>query len=185
MWTTPRGAFGYIEVDNKTKLYSIRLRPKMPPDGFDIIIDDCAHIASLSRISFSHLFHKHLKSGGLYVVEDWGAGYWDDWPDGSAYREREFGEAIRLRERISYRIASILRRRPRGPLSGPLKAVKRIAASGLSSSHNAGMVGFVKELIDECAISDINHPEHGAGQNRHSSIKELHFSVSHVFIEKK
>ncbi|MEX2116630.1 MAG: hypothetical protein WEB37_07075 [Bacteroidota bacterium] len=52
-------------------------------DGFDIIIDDCAHIGVFSRISFWHLFEHHLKSGGMYVVEDWGTGYWWDWVDGS------------------------------------------------------------------------------------------------------
>lgn len=42
---------------------------------FDIIIDDCSHIGSLTRKSFRYLFDNHLKSGGIYVIEDWHTGY--------------------------------------------------------------------------------------------------------------
>src|SRR2546421_5565151 len=44
------------------------IRAEMAPEGFDIIIDDCSHIGSLSRVSFRHLFDRHLKSGGSYVI---------------------------------------------------------------------------------------------------------------------
>ena len=54
-----------------------RIARENAPDGFDIIIDDCAHIGVLARASFRHLFDNHLKSGGVYVIEDWGTGYWD------------------------------------------------------------------------------------------------------------
>ena len=53
--------------------------------GFDIIIDDASHIGHLTKISFWHLFDNHLRSGGIYVIEDWGTGYWQDWLDGSMY----------------------------------------------------------------------------------------------------
>jgi len=39
---------------------------------------------ALTRRSFWHFFQHHLKPGGLYVIEDWGTGYWSDWPDGAA-----------------------------------------------------------------------------------------------------
>ena len=55
-------------------------------EGFDIIIDDCSHIAELTKISFWHIFNNHLKNGGLYVIEDWGCGYWSKWPDGHKYK---------------------------------------------------------------------------------------------------
>jgi O-antigen biosynthesis protein len=94
------------------------------PGGFDIIIDDASHIGSLTRTSFWHLFDHHLKPGGIYVVEDWGTGYWPNWHDGAAYN------------------------------------------SGVP--HVAGMVGFLKELVDEVARKDImksgiviDMPEHG------------------------
>jgi hypothetical protein len=52
---------------------------------FDIIIDDASHIGSISQRSFATLFDKRLKKGGLYVIEDWGTGYFKDWPDGHVY----------------------------------------------------------------------------------------------------
>lgn len=75
---------------------------------FDIIIDDAAHQGRMSRASYDVLFHNYLKPGGIYVVEDWGTGYWGDWPDGQNY--------------------------------GP--------------NHYAGMVGFIKDLVDITAGPD-------------------------------
>ncbi|HZS39757.1 MAG TPA: class I SAM-dependent methyltransferase [Polyangia bacterium] len=53
------------------------------PDGFDIIIDDCSHVAEYARESFDLLFRKGLKPGGLYAIEDWGTGYMPEWFDGA------------------------------------------------------------------------------------------------------
>ena len=50
-----------------------------------IIIDDCSHIGEFTALSFWHLFDRHLKPGGLYVIEDWGTGYMRGTPDGKAY----------------------------------------------------------------------------------------------------
>lgn len=87
------------------------------PDGFDIIIDDASHIGELTRTTFWHLFPHHLKPGGLYAIEDWGTGYFDDFPDG-----RRFD--------------------PKPSILDPFP------------SHSHGMVGFIKELVDEqCAGS--------------------------------
>src|SRR4051812_1370582 len=88
------------------------------PRGFDIIIDDCAHLGESAKRSFWHLFDTHLKSSGVYVIEAWGPGYWRRWPDG-----RRFVPS------------------PDRPPEFP--------------SHLTGMPGFVKQLIDECAIADI------------------------------
>ncbi len=54
--------------------------------GFDIIIDDASHIGKLTKTTFWYLFDNHLKNGGIYVIEDWGTGYWRDWPDGRRYK---------------------------------------------------------------------------------------------------
>jgi 23S rRNA U2552 (ribose-2'-O)-methylase RlmE/FtsJ len=54
---------------------------KTAPEGFDIIIDDASHIGELTKTTFWHLFDHHLKPGGLYAIEDWCTGYWDDFPD--------------------------------------------------------------------------------------------------------
>jgi hypothetical protein len=53
-------------------------------DVFDIVIDDCSHIASAAKVSFEHLFPK-VVSGGFYAIEDWGTGYWSNWIDGAAF----------------------------------------------------------------------------------------------------
>ena len=89
-----------------------RVAAELAPDGFDIIIDDCAHIGALAKASFWFLFNNHLKPGGLYLIEDWQTGYWPSWPDG-----RAFSPAPDTRERMP--------------------------------SHDAGMVGFIKQLVDE------------------------------------
>ena len=52
----------------------IEICEKNAPEGFDIIIDDASHIGELTRKSFRYLF-KYLKSGGIYVIEDWFTGY--------------------------------------------------------------------------------------------------------------
>jgi hypothetical protein len=64
------------------------------PEGFDIIIDDASHIAALSRVSFWYLFENHLKPGGLYAIEDWGTGYWDNWPDGKSVQSKPFIQSL-------------------------------------------------------------------------------------------
>lgn len=102
------------------------------PEGFDIIIDDASHIAEYSRISFWHLLAHHLKPRGLYIIEDWGTGYWNYWPDGAAYN---------------------------------------------GTNHTAGMVGFIKEIVDEVGsvdhISD-NNPSFMAKPSQISSLELCH-----------
>ena len=91
------------------------------PDGFDLIIDDASHIGWLTQVTFKALFYEHLKPGGLYVIEDWGTGYLQEWPDGRTRKRRR-------------RWMRTLRRRW---LKFPWP------------SHRHGLVGFVKMLIDE------------------------------------
>jgi len=71
-----------------------RVAGEIAPDGFDIIIDDASHVGELSKISFWHLFDNHLKPGGLYVIEDWTTGYWDNWPDGKSLDMNTFFQPI-------------------------------------------------------------------------------------------
>jgi hypothetical protein len=52
------------------------------PSGFDVVIDDASHIGALTCASLKHLFNNHLKSNGIYFIEDWGTGYWSHFPDG-------------------------------------------------------------------------------------------------------
>lgn len=58
-------------------------------DGFegplDLVIDDGSHYYEETRLSFETLF-KHLKSGGIYVIEDWQWSYWEE------FQEHEYFE---------------------------------------------------------------------------------------------
>lgn len=54
------------------------------------------------------------------------------------------------------------------------------------SNHVYGMVGFVKELIDECGIADATLPGLGNGwKPQVSTIEELNITLSHVMIRKR
>lgn len=152
-----------------------RIASEQAPSGFDVIIDDGSHIGQLTRISFWHLFEHHLKSGGLYFIEDWGTGYWSSYPDGKAYRPRpiDFSWHERILNGLSRRSKSRLISWPRWHL------VKR-----RHQSHDYGMVGFVKDLIDECGAGDITAPGLGCGERRHSRFEWMRVSVGHVIIKK-
>jgi predicted O-methyltransferase YrrM len=50
----------------------------------DVVIDDASHFYEQTRATFESVFYSHLRSGGLYIIEDWGAGYWPKWPDGDS-----------------------------------------------------------------------------------------------------
>jgi hypothetical protein len=86
-------------------------------DGVDIVIDDASHVGEYSLETYRALFPR-VRAGGLYVVEDWGTGYWPHWGDGAEFT------------------GPCLQDRPAG-------LARRI------TSHDYGMVGFVKSLIDD------------------------------------
>lgn len=164
-----------------------RVARECAPEGFDVIIDDCSHVGELARVSFWHLFENHLKPGGLYVIEDWGTGYWNFWPDGVHYRPRRRRAALNpVRYRLS-RVATRLYNGPLGrlPLAGRIaSAAKRTLQTGLYKSHDYGMVGFVKELVDELGAADITHPDFGLGPHRPSRFREMKLSTSHLIVVK-
>lgn len=98
------GVYQYQGQQDDIELLEV-LKVKHVP--FDIIIDDASHRADPSRVSFNALFES-VKPGGLYIIEDWGTGYWDPSRgfDGAHY------------------------------------------GGWLSGNHSAGMVGFVKQMVD-------------------------------------
>lgn len=163
-----------------------RIARECAPEGFDIIIDDCSHVGELTRISFWHLFDNHLKPGGLYVVEDWGTGYWDSWVDGVGFRARP----APVRPSAGYRLvraASRLRNSGAGriaPVRWAAEGAKRLLMGRQYRGHDYGMVGFVKELVDECGSDDATHPEYGRPPARRSKIAKMYVSQSHVFVVK-
>ena len=144
---------------------------KIAPGGFDIIIDDASHIGEFTKQSFWYLFDNHLKPGGLFVIEDWGTGYMSTWPDGKSVKLKQ-GFLSKLRSglypRFNYLIKSpfIIARKFLSVLSpATLRAGVFIKDRyfGLLppflkvpfESHGYGMVGFVKQLIDEQGAGDL------------------------------
>ncbi|HEX5707673.1 MAG TPA: hypothetical protein VFX96_10285 [Pyrinomonadaceae bacterium] len=175
----------YQGMQQDTKLLD-RIARECAPEGFDIIIDDCSHIGALTRLSFWHLFDRHLKPGGVYVIEDWGTGYWDSWLDGVGYRRdaQLFHPKLYRLTRAFARLQQSAALR-RVPLAGRLLArAKRAVVGRQYRSHDFGMVGFVKELVDELGARDITHPLHGAPPQRSSKFRELRVSPSHLFVVK-
>ncbi len=122
------------------------------PDGFDIIIDDASHFGHLTKISFWHLFRNHLKSGGVYAIEDWGTGYWDEWPDGKSLNldVQEMDKDTRITKE-------------------PFQC------------HSYGMVGLVKQLIDEQGALDITKYT----DNSRKSLFESIIITPHIVFVKK
>lgn len=122
--------------------------------SFDVIIDDASHVGALTRAGFQHLFSKHLKPGGLYIVEDWGTGYWSDWPDGESF-------------------------------TAGLEDFTRAATDSKHSySHTAGMVGFVKELVDEVGACEMSQEKSGNPASRTNSLSSLCFFPGLVIARK-
>jgi hypothetical protein len=93
------------------------------PDGIDLVIDDASHIGALTCVTFYAVF-PHLRSGGIYIIEDWGTGYWDDYPDGCHYQ------------------------------AFPMQFTGNMIPKRIPS-HDFGMVGFVKSLVDMTSEGDI------------------------------
>jgi SAM-dependent methyltransferase len=115
--------------------------------SFDIIIDDASHMGNLTAESFKLLFDKHLLSGGVYVIEDWGTGYWETWPDGKSFSGHH-------------------------------------VVDNNFKSHESGMVGFSKQLIDCLAHLDIEKDEKTFSVLT-KNIFSIEFLPGQIFITKK
>jgi SAM-dependent methyltransferase len=99
-------------------------------DGFDVIVDDASHLGVTTARSLQTLYREHLRPGGLYCIEDWGTGYLTNWHDG-------------------------------GPMISPLdiENLDEVATPVQSDhpqpipmpSHDIGLVGLVKRLVDHVA----------------------------------
>ena len=123
-----------------------RISAERAPNGFDVVIDDASHIGRYTAASFWHLFDRHVKPGGNYVIEDWGTGYWSSWQDGRNFRGHFGPPKARPLDLLAERVGGL-----------PAKVLRRgqsVLSSG-TRSHNAGMVGVVKSLVDLVATIDI------------------------------
>jgi hypothetical protein len=176
---------------------------EMAPDGFDVIIDDASHVGEYTAASFWHLFPNHLKPGGIYVIDDWSCGYWSHWPDGHEYcgSRAALGEstedshptpqrmeAVRRRVRASARpVATWLERFPflKGKLRDLYMRSEGVSLQRRFPSHDYGMVGFVKQLVDAVAIDVINAPKgKGSAAVSTAQIARVHVTASQVFVHK-
>jgi SAM-dependent methyltransferase len=108
-----------------------RVRAQHAPQGFDVIIDDAAHVGQLSARSLRALYKRHLRPGGLYIIEDWGTGYLPEWPDGS---DPTAVIGIDVLDQC---------------VSDSQEA--NGADAHRMPSHDFGMVGLVKRLVDHTA----------------------------------
>jgi hypothetical protein len=143
-----------------------RIANEVAPEGFDIIIDDASHIGEFTKIAFWHLFNNHLKPKGLYVIEDWGTGYWDDWPDGKSFDVGAHFKSRVVRSPFWQKITGKLH------LKTPMQC------------HSYGMVGFVKQLIDEQGAPDVTRRRFKDKPRRRSKFDNMIVTPSIVFVKK-
>jgi SAM-dependent methyltransferase len=174
-----------------------QIASEVAPDGFDVIVDDASHLGRYTAESFWHLFPRHLKPGGVYVIDDWGSGYWSDWADGHRYegsREAlgDFSNATvtapgslelaRRRVRSSARpLAARLNPKARSTFEKIYMRIEGVSLQHRFASHDYGMVGFIKQLVDACGVDDIDR-HHGSFD---SSIASIHTYPSQVFVHKR
>jgi len=150
------------------------------PNGFDIIVDDCSHIGELTKISFWHLFTHHLKRGGIYAIEDWGTGYWGGYrhvyyPDGEFFDSAESEGVLHWLASNIFKSAPV-EWRERGLLK---EYLKRYQFTRRFKGHDYGMVGFVKQLIDELGISEWTGPM-GVARPSKLPVPQRQSNFSHV-----
>ena len=155
-----------FEGNQADKACLSRVADQMAPGGIDIVIDDASHVGELTKTSFWHLFDNHLKPGGLYVIEDWGTGYWEDWPDG-----KSLGLELRPSSRSGRR-------------SVWSRVKRKIGLKIPMHCHSYGMVGFVKQLIDEQGASDVSRKHTKGTTTRSSKFEQMIVAPSIVFIKK-
>lgn len=176
-----------------------RIGAEVAPDGFDVILDDASHLGSVTAQSFWHLFPRHLKPGGLYIIDDWGTGYFPEWRDGHEYSGSRAALGDVRNHSPTQSLTSALKRhsiRARSaarPMAARLSPQRREALEqlymrleGLLSerrfrSHDYGMVGFIKQLVDACATADIDR----GGVEVDNQIESLHIYCSQVFVHKR
>lgn len=130
-----------IEGDQCDHEFLTGIAEKYASDGIDIVIDDASHFGKYSLDTFNTLFPL-VKSNGLYIVEDWGTGYWPDWPDGE-----KFEPAIVDGHRIV--------------------------------SHDFGMVGFAKHLIDHIGRDDLRY-----NTRKMQNIESMSISFAQIILRK-
>jgi hypothetical protein len=178
-----------------------RIAAECASDGFDIIIDDASHIAEFTKISFWHLFDKHLKAGGYYVIEDWRVGYFERWPDGAKYkwpnraqaRPPQFSQTSEHKSQIpSYNDRSVRLVKQLLDVLGmdaisnsAQRLYHKLKHKSRFPSHDYGMVGLVKQLVDELGMDAITNPaRNGRAPQQFPKFQRMEVCPGQVFIVK-
>jgi len=147
-----------------------RVANNIASDGFDIIIDDASHIGKLTKTAFWHLFDNHLKPNGLYAIEDWMTGYWSDRSDGRCLNLESYTH------QPNYKRGSFW-----------LFLLNIAAELGLRfpmRNHCYGMVGFIKQLVDEQAAYHVTRRTSKGNARRSSKFENMIITPSIVLIRK-
>ena len=155
-------------------------------DKFDIIIDDCSHIGTLTCDSF-HLFFPHLVKGGLYVVEDWGTGYWNSYPDGCEFNPSN--HLIYQKQGVDSKQESDAKQDTGSWFQSFFK--KTVKTDDLNTAKislflkaiTLAFPGFLKQLSDEVAMADITG-KYGLNTQKSPRIEYLHFYIGIAFMKK-
>ncbi len=109
-----------------------RIAGQYAPGGFELIIDDASHAGLPTARSLQALYGPHLRRGGFYVIEDWATGYVPtSWPDAA-----DPSSTVGIAELDDF--IEVARENGEG-------SAQRMP------SHDYGMVGLVKRLIDHTA----------------------------------
>jgi hypothetical protein len=110
------------------------LRAEHAPAGFHVIVDDASHLGVTTARSLQALYAEHLRPGGLYCIEDWGTGYLPGWHDGGPLASPlDVGDLDSSTTPMSFEVAA--------PIPMP--------------SHEIGVVGLVKRLVDHTASGTV------------------------------
>ncbi|MEI8047714.1 MAG: hypothetical protein WCI92_10075 [Bacteroidota bacterium] len=152
-------------------------------EGFDIIIDDASHIGELTKVAFWHLFDNHLKPNGLYIIEDWGTGYWDDWCDGKSLNLESYSQSPLFTTRV------VAKSHKRNLIYSMIDNIKqlfstRMAAKSPMRNHSYGMVGFIKQLVDEQGAGDVSRKNLAGKPIRGSKFESITIFPSIVIVKK-
>lgn len=175
------GATFFQAVQQDTEALE-RISRSRAPDGWDVIIDDASHIGSYTATSFRYLYPRHLRQGGLYIIEDWRTGYQPDWVDGQPQSLTSAGEvsirrtkALAALRRAARRWGPHLRRHAGTWRVGSAiyDRLQRTDISITHPSHDAGMVGVVKQIVD--LVGDTNDE---------LAVEKMTFTKHAVLIEK-
>ncbi len=156
---------------------------------YDIIIDDASHIGEYTKISFWHLFNNYLKSGGIYVIEDWGTGYYKNFPDGKIYTDNRTVSSHRTQKTITFLIDRLnvfppSQKRLKKALLRILNIIRVKLIKKKFTSHNYGLVGFIKELVDEMGMEIITSPRGNPKISSTRKFENIDIYPGQIFITK-